>query len=85
MAGLTGLQARKNRRNPSFFRREREVSVPGLGGLRNEKEELHTFLGMAGGASKVVLAGYWLEQISERGYRLMSEERLIPVSTTACD
>ena len=25
---------------------------------------------------------YWLEQISERGYRLMSEERLIPVSTT---
>ena len=41
--GLTGLQARKNRRNPSFFRREREVSVPGLGSLRNEKEELHTF------------------------------------------
>jgi len=25
---------------------------------------------------------YWLEQISERGYRLMTEERLIPVSTT---
>ena len=25
---------------------------------------------------------FWLEQISERGYRLMSEERLIPVSTT---
>ena len=25
---------------------------------------------------------YWPEQISERGYRLMSEERLIPVSTT---
>ena len=25
---------------------------------------------------------YWLEQISERGYRIMSEERLIPVSTT---
>ena len=25
---------------------------------------------------------FWLEQISERGYRLMSEEKLIPVSTT---
>ena len=43
MGGLTGLQARKNRRNPSSFRRELEVSVPGLGSLRNEKEELHTF------------------------------------------
>ena len=25
---------------------------------------------------------FWLEQISERGYRLLTEQKLIPVSTT---